>query len=85
MDELGKLPFVKEIKKMEHFYQLSVENSGKNLQKLLRVAGEIDFVEVHSPDLTDVFMHFTGKKMRDDEEGGTVEQLRTYAQVRENK
>lgn len=82
---LKKLPFVKEIKKTEHACQLSVENSGKNLQELLRVAGSVDFVEVHSPDLTDVFIHFTGSEMRDDEEGGTLEQLRSYIRIRDNK
>jgi len=85
LDDLGKLPFVKEIKKLEHSYQLSVENSGKNLQELLGAAGEVEFVEVHSPDLTDVFLHFTGSAMRDEEEGGTLEQLRNFARARENK
>ncbi len=85
LDELGKLPFVKEIKKLEHSYQLSVENAGKNLQELLGAAGVVDFVEVHSPDLTDVFLHFTGSEMRDEEEGGTLEQIRNFARARENK
>lgn len=83
--ELEKLPFVKEIKKTDRAYQLSVENAGKNLQELLKIAGEVEFVEVRSPDLTDVFLRFTGREMRDEEVGGTLEQLRSYNRVRESK
>jgi len=69
VQKLKELPFVKEINESNAECRLSVENSGKNLQQLLCVAGTVDFVEVHSPDLNDVFLHFTGKAMRE-EEGG---------------
>ena len=62
---LEKLPFVKSVKNVEGKLQIGVDNSGKNLQNLLSVAGEVEFVEVHSPDLNDVFMHFTGREMRE--------------------
>jgi ABC-2 type transport system ATP-binding protein len=61
-----------------------LENAGKNLQQLLSVAGEVEFVEVHSPDLNDVFMHYTGKEMRE-EEGDTLDHMRSYNRATENK
>jgi ABC-2 type transport system ATP-binding protein len=67
LDQLKKLPFVKKIGKSDGFVQLTVENSAKNLQKLLQVAGEVDYVEVHSPDLNDVFLHYTGREIREEE------------------
>jgi ABC-2 type transport system ATP-binding protein len=67
LDRLKKLSFVKKINKSDDFVQLTVENSAKNLQKLLQVAGEVDFVEVHSPDLNDVFLHYTGREIREEE------------------
>jgi len=84
LDKLKKLPFVKKISKSDGFVQLTVENSAKNLQKLLQFAGEVDYVEVHSPDLNDVFLHYTGREIRE-QAGDEMEQLRTYTRVRQNK
>ncbi|MFH1073499.1 MAG: ATP-binding cassette domain-containing protein [Candidatus Firestonebacteria bacterium] len=67
LKDVEKLPFVKGIKQAEGRYLVVVENSGKNLQELLSVTGEVEFVEVHSPDLNDVFLFYTGREMR---EGG---------------
>jgi ABC-2 type transport system ATP-binding protein len=67
LDRLKKLSFVKKIGKSDDYIQLTVENSAKNLQKLLQVAGEVDYVEVHSPDLNDVFLHYTGREIREEE------------------
>jgi hypothetical protein len=50
----------------------------------LQVAGEVDYVEVHSPDLNDVFLHYTGREIRE-QAGDEMEQLRTYTRARQNK
>ena len=84
LERITKFPFVKEIKKTEDSYRLSVENAGKNLQELLCGAGTVSHVEVHSPDLNDVFLHYTGKRMRE-EEGDTQDFARDMVQARENK
>ena len=84
LEEIKKLPFVTNTKEIGHFYHISLENAGKNLQKLLAAAGEVDFVEVHSPDLNDVFLHYTGRKMRE-EEGDTMDQMRSYSRAAGNK
>ncbi|OGF46938.1 MAG: ABC transporter ATP-binding protein [Candidatus Firestonebacteria bacterium RIFOXYC2_FULL_39_67] len=65
LKEIEKLPFVKGIKNVEGKYLISVENAGKNLQQLLSLSGEVEFVEVHSPDLNDVFLFYTGREMRE--------------------
>jgi len=83
MDEIGKLPFVQKIEKIDHHLRLSIADSAKNLQELLRVAGDIDLVEVRSPDLNDVFLHFTGNEIRE-EGGGAMEHLRVITRARQN-
>jgi ABC-2 type transport system ATP-binding protein len=75
---------VKEAKESKDGYRLSVENSGKNLQSLLCVAGSVDFVEVHSPDLNDVFLHYTGRAMRE-EEGDLGDYVRDMNKARGNQ
>ncbi len=70
LKELESLTFVKGIKIVEGKFQLAVENAGKNLQEILSTAGEVEFVKVHSPDLNDVFLFYTGREMR--EEGDEV-------------
>ena len=83
-EKLSALPFVKDILQADGGCRLSVENSGKNLQELLGVAGTVDFVEVHSPDLNDVFLHYTGRAMRE-EEGDATGFLRDMNRARGNK
>jgi ABC-2 type transport system ATP-binding protein len=67
LEKLKGFTFVKNIEKLEGSLRLSVENSAKNLQELLCGAGTVDFVEVRSPDLNDVFLHYTGREIRDGE------------------
>ena len=74
IDSLRKLPFVRKIEKSNGYLRLSVENSAKNLPKLLQAAGEVDYVESHSPDLNDVFLKYTGREIRE-EEGDAWQQL----------
>ncbi|MEI6296522.1 MAG: ATP-binding cassette domain-containing protein [bacterium] len=81
IDELSKLLFVKHIEKIDGHYRFSIENYRKNLQKLLLVAGEIDSVEARSPDLNDVFLHYTGKEIRESSTS-PVERLRIINKVK---
>jgi ABC-2 type transport system ATP-binding protein len=68
VERLKKLAFVKKAETVEGIVHLSVERAGRNLQSLLGNAGEVDNVEVHSPDLNDVFLSLTGRAMREDGE-----------------
>jgi len=83
-EKLKKFTFVKDVKETENGCRLSVENSGKNLQELLCAAGAVDFVEVHSPDLNDVFLHYTGRAMRE-EEGDSSDYVRDMNKARGNQ
>jgi ABC-2 type transport system ATP-binding protein len=81
---LKKLAFVRKIIRSDGSVQLTVENAAKNLPRLLQAAGEVDYVEVHSPDLNDVFLHYTGKEIRE-QKGDEMEQLRTFTRMRNSK
>jgi ABC-2 type transport system ATP-binding protein len=82
IDKLEKLSFVKKIEVQGSYIQVSVENTSANLQELLAAAGRVESVEAHSPDLNDVFLHYTGREIRE-EEGSGMENVR--AMTRMNK
>jgi ABC-2 type transport system ATP-binding protein len=81
VDALKQLPFVKGIEQADHRVTITVEDSGKHLSQILKTAGHVDYVEMHSPDLNDVFLHYTGSAIRE-EEGGTIERIRAYTKAR---
>ncbi len=62
------LPFVKKVEEKGDALILTVENAGHNLPKILAAAGQVESVEVRTPRLEDVFLHHTGRGLR--EEGG---------------
>jgi ABC-2 type transport system ATP-binding protein len=51
-----------------------MDNAGKNLCTLLGKIGEVDGIEVRKPTLSDVFIHYTGKDIREDKAEGTIMQ-----------
>ena len=81
LEALKKLDFIKNIEEQGGYVQLSMEDSGKHLQEVLRTAGDIDFVQAHSPDLNDVFLHYTGREIRE-EEGGSMDRMRAITRAR---
>ncbi len=84
LDDLAKLPYVTKVEPLDGGRaRLTIADAGRNLQELLRVTGELDLVEVHPSDLNDVFLHFTGRQIRE-EAGGVMEQLRVMTQARQN-
>ena len=83
VEDLKKLPFVNKIERHDHMLKLWVEDQGKNIQELLRVACRVDYVEAHTPDLNDVFLHYTGRQIRE-EEGGNMDFLRNMTKARQN-
>jgi ABC-2 type transport system ATP-binding protein len=71
LEAISKLDFVNKIEKINELIHLTVLNAGANLQKILNVAGEVESVEIHTPTLNDVFLHYTGREIREDSpEGG---------------
>ncbi|HIJ98688.1 TPA: DUF4162 domain-containing protein [archaeon] len=73
---LKKLRFIKNIEQKDSELLLTVSNAEQNLQKILRVVGKVESVSLHTPTLDDVFMHYTGHEIREQEaEGGFSERI----------
>ncbi len=76
LDKLRKLEYVRKIDVKDGLLFLSIKDASKHLQDLLTHTGPIDFVEVRSGTLNDVFMHYTGREIREGEaEGGFWERM----------
>lgn len=71
-----KLKYVKSAKSADGILTLTVNDAGRHLQEILRKVGAVESVESRSPTLNDVFLHFTGNEIRDQEgEGGYFERM----------
>lgn len=72
-DKLSGLkdPWIENIEKYEGFFTIALENAEEHLteiiETLIRSGIKINSVSVHKPTLEDVFLHYTGRKIRDDE------------------
>jgi len=68
---LPEYPWIKSINTHDGHLNLTVEEADQKLSLLMRIAQEkgisIDSVTIHKPTLEDVFLHFTGKTMREEE------------------
>jgi ABC-2 type transport system ATP-binding protein len=69
----GKLRKFKFVTKVEESDDGSIEvtmvSAAANLQRLLSACGKLSSVQVREVTLNDVFLHYTGREMHDDEEG----------------
>ena len=78
VEKIKMLKFVKKVESKDGLLYLTVANASENLQKILQVVGKVERVEVRSPTLDDVFLHYTGKEIKDGEaEGGWVQRIMT--------
>jgi len=76
LEDLRKLACVKKAGRCDGEVCLTVENASKNMQEILNAAGTVESVEVRTPTLDDVFLHYTGRDMRDESpEGGWAERV----------
>lgn len=66
---IKKLKYVKSVKRDKDGVVLTVNDSGSHMQEILKKAGSVESVESRSPTLNDVFLHYTGSEIRDNEEG----------------
>jgi ABC-2 type transport system ATP-binding protein len=74
IDALKKLKYVKKVDNCDGEVCLTVKDADKHLQEILKVVGKVESVEIRSPTLDDVFLHYTGRVIRDDSpEGGWAE------------
>jgi len=71
LDELKRLRYIEKVNVLDNTVSLTVKDANKHLQEILRVIGAVESVELRSPTLNDVFLHYTGKEFRQEEgEGG---------------
>lgn len=65
-----KQAFVKNIKMHDGFINLYVENAEKKIPRIIEMANktgvEVESANIHRPTLEDVFLHYTGRKIRED-------------------
>ncbi|MGC2427701.1 MAG: ATP-binding cassette domain-containing protein [Nitrososphaeraceae archaeon] len=76
---LKHFTFVRKIEDMndERLLILSVDNASYNLPIILKQI-DVESVEVTSRTLNDVFLHFTGRNIREQPEGGFMERYALY-------
>jgi len=78
VEGLKALPYVKTVTPCDGEICLTVENANEHLQEILKTVGKVDSVEIRSPTLDDVFLHYTGRGIREDRpEGGWGEKAMT--------
>lgn len=76
LDSVKDLTFVKEVKETDDGIVLTVHDASRNLQHVLKVIGNAESVELHAPTLNDVFLHYTGREIRNETpEGGWFERV----------
>lgn len=57
--------FVKKIERKDEYLYLTIEDAGRHLQEILRDIGRVESVEMRTPTLNDVFLHYTGREIRE--------------------
>lgn len=78
VDAVKKFNFVKKVETVDGTVQITVDGARKNLPAILEAIGKVDSVYVREPTLNDVFLHYTGKEIRDSEpEGGWAQRMMT--------
>ncbi len=73
---LKRKDYILKVEKKDGYLQLTVCEASKNLQEILELAGKVETVEMRTPTLNDVFLHYTGKEIREGApEGGYGERM----------
>ncbi len=73
---IKKLKYVKHVKQDDGMLTITVDDANRHIQDILKKVGRVDNVELRSPTLNDVFLHYTGSEIRDNEaEGGVFERM----------
>lgn len=76
-DKISQLDFVHKVEQNDGFLVISVNNAKRDLPMLLRHV-EAEIVEFASPTLNDVFIHLTGRNIKEEPEGGFAEKYAKY-------
>src|ERR671932_2373000 len=80
IDKIRELDFVRKVEQNDGFLILSVNDAKRELPLLLRHV-EAETVDFAIPTLNDVFIHLTGRKMKEEPEGGFAERYASTTSV----
>jgi len=76
LDEIKELDYVTSVNKTDKAVVLTVKNANAHLQEILSKVGQVESVEIRTPTLNDVFLHYTGREIREEAgEGGVMERI----------
>ena len=76
IDQLKTLDYILSMDQSGNILHLTVKEASKHLQEILSMVGEADAVEVRTATLNDVFLHYTGREIREEAgEGGIFERI----------
>jgi ABC-2 type transport system ATP-binding protein len=79
LEAVRALGIVDAIERREGVVRLTVHDAKDRLPQIMAAIGAVESVEVRPASLDDVFMHFTGREMREtSEEGGWAERSMRY-------
>jgi ABC-2 type transport system ATP-binding protein len=74
LEMLENLSYVKKVSKCDGEVCLTVDDANMHIQEILTIVGKVESVEIRSPTLDDVFLHYTGRAIREgNAEGGWAE------------
>ncbi len=77
-------PWIKRIERHDGHITIHLENAEKHVIDIVNLANkeslQIDAISIHKPTLEDVFLHFTGKTIRE-EEASTKESMRMHRRM----
>ncbi len=70
------LSYIKKVETDDDLLVLTVENASEHLQEILEKAGKVERIELRPATLNDVFLHFTGREIREESgEGGVFQRI----------
>jgi len=76
LSQIKELEYVLKVEQTDDSVMLTVKNSSQHLQEILSLVGNVESVELRTPTLNDVFLHYTGHEIRGDRaEGGFFERV----------
>ncbi len=76
LSSLKELEYVRKIEQTGNIVSLTVRDSSIHLQEILDLVGDVESVELRTPTLNDVFLHYTGHEIREAEsEGGFFQRV----------
>ena len=76
LDQIKEQDYITSVTRTDKAVVLTVKNANAHLQEILGKVGQVESVEIRTPTLNDVFLHYTGREIREEAgEGGVMERI----------